>query len=152
MYSILITLHSALRWFVLLFVLYALHRAFTGYRQKRKFNKGDNTVRHWTATLAHLQMMIGMLLYVKSPVVNYFWKNTSVTLQNLQYVFYGLIHILLMLTAIVFLTIGSAKAKRQTEDQQKYKTILLWFSAALLIILLAIPWPFSPLSNRPYIR
>jgi hypothetical protein len=28
----------------------------------------------------------------------------------------------------------------------------LWFTAALLLILVAIPWPFSPFAQRPYLR
>jgi hypothetical protein len=61
-------------------------------------------------------------------------------------------HILLMLVAIVLITIGSAKSKRQAKDPEKFKVMLTWFSIALLIIFLAIPWPFSPFGNRPYLR
>ncbi|WP_126973904.1 hypothetical protein [Gynurincola endophyticus] len=152
MYSILLSLHSGVRWLVLICILYALYRAYTGYTKKREFNQADNAIRHWTATMAHIQMIIGILLYVKSPVVQYFWKNVSAASRNGQYIFYALIHLLLMLTAIILLTIGSAKAKRANTAYRKYKIILLWFSLALLIILVAIPWPFSPLSNRPYFR
>ena len=63
-----------------------------------------------------------------------------------------MIHSSLMLTAIVLITIGSAKAKRKPTDQEKFKTMLVWFSIALLIIFIAIPWPFSPFANRPYYR
>ena len=66
--------------------------------------------------------------------------------------FFGLIHILFMLTAIVIITIGSALAKRKPTDSEKFKTMLLWFSLALMLIFVAIPWPFSPLANRPYFR
>src|SRR3712207_6928027 len=55
-------------------------------------------------------------------------------------------------TAIVLITIGSASAKRQSADQQKFKTMLIWFSVGLVVILVAIPWPFSPLAARPYLR
>jgi hypothetical protein len=57
-----------------------------------------------------------------------------------------------MVVAIVMLTIGSAKAKRMQDDDLKYKTMLFWFSAGLLVILIGIPWPFSPLSSRPFVR
>jgi uncharacterized membrane protein len=66
--------------------------------------------------------------------------------------FFGIIHIVLMLVAIILITIGSAMAKRKTGDEQKFKTILLWYSLGLLLILIAIPWPFSPLAQRPYMR
>jgi lauroyl/myristoyl acyltransferase len=48
----------------------------------------------------------------------------------------------MMLIAIVLITIGSAKAKRQTDDSQKYKKLAIWFGIALVLILAAIPWPF----------
>jgi hypothetical protein len=66
--------------------------------------------------------------------------------------FFRFVHISLMLTSVVLITIGSAKAKRIETSRLKYKTMLIWFSIALLIILVAIPWPFSPLANRPYFR
>jgi drug/metabolite transporter (DMT)-like permease len=57
-----------------------------------------------------------------------------------------------MLTAIVLLTIGSALTKRKKDDRDKFKTMLTWFGIALIIILIAVPWPFSPFAQRPYLR
>lgn len=150
MYSTLLVLHASIRWVVLFFLLYAVYRAFVGYHKSRTFSKTDHVFRHWTATVAHIQLMIGVTLYTQSPIVNYFWTDTQAALKNREVLFYSLVHIALMLTAIVVLTIGSALAKRKTTDKGKFKTMLIWFSIALLIIFIAIPWPFSPLSSRPY--
>lgn len=152
MYSMLLALHSVVRWFVLLSLLCSIYRAYIGYTKNRTFSKTDNGFRHWTATIAHIQLMIGMILYTQSPIVNYFWKNTKTALQNLELMFYGFIHIALMLTAIAVLTIGSALAKRKFEDKEKFKTMLVWFFITLILILIAIPWTFSPLSSRPNFR
>jgi hypothetical protein len=152
MYQTLTYLHSLSRWLVLISLIYAIYRAYKGYATHSEFTKTDNSVRHWTATIAHLQLMIGIILYVKSPVVSYFWKNITETIHNMDVFFFGLYHITLMLTAIVFITIGSALAKRRTTDKEKFKTQLIWFSIALFLIFIAIPWPFSPFTNRPYLR
>ncbi len=152
MYSTLLVLHSLIRWLVLAFLLYSIFRAFLGYTQNKKFSKVDNAFRHWTATVAHIQLMIGMILYTQSPIVKYFWKESEIGLHNLELIFYGLIHIFLMLTAVVLLTIGSAMAKGKPSDKEKFKTMLAWFSISLILIFIAIPWGFSPLSNRPLIR
>ncbi|MBX2952809.1 MAG: hypothetical protein KF870_09895 [Leadbetterella sp.] len=152
MYSTLLVLHSLTRWLVLIFLVYSICRAFVGYFGNKAFTKTDNAFRHWTATVAHIQLMIGMILYTQSPIVKYFWNETKVGLQNLDLTFWGLIHIILMLTAITVLTIGSAKAKRKLTDKEKFKTMLIWFSIALFIISIAIPWTFSPLSSRPNFR
>ena len=152
MYSMLLSLHSLFRWLVLSFLVYSIYRAFMGYTKNKLFSKTDNAFRHWTATVAHIQLMIGIVLYTQSPVVKYFWTNTKTALQNLDLTFYGLIHLILMLTAIVVLTIGSALAKRKSTDKEKFRTMLVWFSIALIIIFIAIPWPSSPLVSRPYLR
>jgi hypothetical protein len=93
-----------------------------------------------------------MILYTQSPIVKYFWNETENGLQYLDLTFFGLIHIALMLTAIVVLTIGSAIAKRKPTDKEKFKTMLVWYSIALIIIFIAVPWSFSPLSSRPNFR
>lgn len=152
MYSILLALHSLARWAVLIFMVYSIYRAGIGFVKNKIFSSVDNGLRHWTATVAHIQLMIGIVLYTKSPVVKYFWTDTMAALKNPDLTFYAIIHLAGMLTAIVVLTIGSALAKRRSSDREKFRTMLVWFSIALLIILLAIPWPFSPLSSRPYIR
>lgn len=145
MYQTLTFLHSTVRWFVLLSLLYSIFKAYSGYVNKTSFTRTDHLIRHWTATIAHIQLMLGIILYTQSPMVKYFWNNVDQTVNNLEFLFFGLIHIVLMLAAIIILTIGSAAAKRRANDQQKFKTMLLYFSAALLIIIIAIPWPFSPL-------
>ena len=152
MYPTLLTLHSLIRWLVLIFIVYSIFRALVGYINNKPFSKSDNAFRHWTATAAHLQLMIGMILYTQSPLVKYFWSNRGAALQNPELTFFGVLHITLMISAIVLLTIGSALAKRKPTGKEKFRTILIWFSLALLIIFIAIPWPFSPLSNRPYLR
>jgi cyanate permease len=150
MYESLIYLHSFLRWFVLLSLIIALYKAFRGYFSNTKFTKSDNAIRHWTATIAHIQLMVGMVLYFQSPLIKYFLKNGAK--EGFEYLFFGTIHSTLMLVAIVIVTIGSAMAKRKKTDKEKFRTMMVWYSLGLIIIFIAIPWPFSPFSNRPYLR
>lgn len=152
MYTVLLFLHSIVRWLVLISLLYAVYRALRGYSARKPFSGADNAARHWTATFAHIQLLVGITLYTQSPVIKYFWKNFKTAVQQKDMAFFGLAHLLLMLTAIVLLTIGSAMAKRKSTDREKFRTMLIWFSIALLLILAAIPWPFSPFASRPYIR
>lgn len=150
MFNVLLIAHSLFRWAVLLGLCYTLYRSWQRYRQLLPFTKADNALRHWTATICHIQLMLGMVLYTQSPMVKYF-SNGEGDMQG-EPVFFGIIHIVLMLAAIVVITIGSAKAKRQPHDSQKFKTVYTWFGVGLFLILVAIPWPFSPLAHRPLIR
>lgn len=152
MYTGLLFFHSFTRWFVLVSLLYSLFVAFRGYFCNREFSKADNLVRHWTATISHIQLILGVILFIKSPIIQYFFKNYQDAKENTEISFFAAIHSVLMLGAVVLITIGSALAKRKTTDREKYKTMLIWFGIALFIILVAVPWPFSPLAGRPYLR
>jgi UDP-N-acetylmuramyl pentapeptide phosphotransferase/UDP-N-acetylglucosamine-1-phosphate transferase len=152
MYQTLTFLHSLTRWFVLLSLLYAIYRAYIGYSLNKEYSKTDNRIRHWTATTAHIQLIIGILFYIKSPVISYFWNNVKEGVDQPDIIFFGLYHIIAMLTAIVLITIGSAKAKRKIKAKEKFRIQLVWFLIALVVIFIAIPWPFSPFTTRPYLR
>ncbi len=152
MYPTLLFLHNYMRWLVLLALIVAIIIAVKGLRENKKFSRSDNLIRHWSATLLHIQLIIGVLLYIKGPTAIFFWKNLNRVGNSWELLFFGVGHIFFMLVAIVLVTIGSAKAKRKVIDKDKYKTILIWYLIALIVILIAIPWPFSPLASRPYFR
>ncbi len=152
MYNPLLGIHSVVRWLVVLSLLLSIGIAIRGYLTNRRFSPTENKIRHWTATIGHIQLIIGILLYLKSPIAQYLYTDLNDALANWQVLFFGVVHSLLMLIAIVVLTLGSAFAKRKTTDRLKYKTIFIWYALALIIILIAIPWPFSPLAERPFIR
>jgi hypothetical protein len=146
MYLPLLIVHSIFRWVVLSFLLYSIYRAFNGYGNSNRFSPADNSFRHWTATILQVQMMIGFILYFNSPFVQTYWSDLGGD------GFFAIIHLALMFTAVVIVSVGSAMAKRKATDREKFRTMLFWFITALLIILIAVPWPFSPLAQRPYFR
>lgn len=152
MYLILLSLHSLFRWLILVSILYAVYRGYKGWLGNRTFTKHDNQVRHITATIAHIQLIIGVWIYFLSPLVSYFLQNYSEAVKIRGIRFFGMEHSLMMLLAIVIITFGSAFAKRKTTDREKFKTMALYYTIALIIILISIPWPFSPMAMRPYFR
>lgn len=153
MFFILLFFHSIVRWFLLLGLLYTVFNSFIKFKNGSDFTKTDNKWRHWTATIAHVQLMIGMVMYFKSPAVAQFRAAGHAAGSGInEPFFFGLIHISMMILAIIIITMGSAVSKRQDTDQKKFRIIFLSFGVALIIILAAIPWPFSPLSQRPYLR
>jgi hypothetical protein len=152
MLNTLLFFHSIVRWAVLGTLLFAVYRSYIGYTRKLIFTKSDDSLRHWTATTAHIQLMLGIVLYTQSPNAKFSLKAIGANGQITQPFFFGVLHLLFMVSAIVVITIGSALAKRKPLDNDKYKTMLIWFGVALLIIFIGIPWPFSPLAQRPYLR
>lgn len=152
MYSTLLLLHSWFRWVAVLLLAGAIVAAWSGLRTGRAFSRADNALRHWTATAAHLQLVLGILLYLQSPVVRFFFSAPATALQHRETLFFSLVHSVLMVGGVVVVTIGSALAKRRLTDAAKFKTMFLWFLLTFVILLVAIPWPFSPLATRPLIR
>ena len=148
MYHTLVFFHSLFRWLVLASLLSAILLSYRAMRSGRQFTLTDDRLRHWTATIAHMQLMIGVVLYFTSPLIKVFFAGS----RRGDLGFFGMIHASLMLAAIVVITIGSALAKRKQDAKDKFRTMLVWFAVALLVILIAIPWPFSPLASRPLYR
>jgi hypothetical protein len=153
MYSILLSLHSIFRWIVLFTIAYALYRNYKGWFSKDRYTKRDTFIRHSTATIVHIQFLIGLCLYFISPIVNYFLHHFKEAIHERDLRFFGMEHSLMMLTSVICITIGSMVSKRKTSDTEKFKTMAIWTSIGLFIILINIPWPFSPFTaNRPYVR
>lgn len=152
MYPYLLFFHSLVRWLVLISLLLALFRGIQGWMGKRNFSKTDDRVRQIAATVAQIQLTIGYVLYFNSPVITYFLSNYREAVKQSDFRFFGMIHVLLMTIAIFVITIGSSVAKWHQTDKGKFKIMTLYFGIALLIIFAAIPWPFSPLANRPFFR
>lgn len=152
MYSVLLSIHSLMRWLVLISLVFAVYRAYSGWRLNKSYSAMDDRTRHITATIAHIQLILGVWLYFVSPVVGYFLKNFGEAVHMREIRFFGMEHITMMAVAITLLTIGSVKVKRLDSNQKKFKTMFIWYSIALLIIFLSIPWSFSPFTSRPLYR
>jgi len=152
MYAILLASHSLIRWFVLVSLLFAIYRSWRGWLFSKSYSRFDDRVRWITATIVHIQLILGLWLYFISPIVGYFLSHFSTAVHERQIRFFGMEHITVMLSAIVITTVGSAKAKRKTTDRDKFKTMAIWFTIGLLLILSSIPWSFSPLVSRPLFR
>jgi hypothetical protein len=58
--------------------------------------------------------------------------------------FFTVEHLVGMLLAILFGTLGHSLTKRAASDDVKYKRQLRYFGIALLLIVVSIPWPFRP--------
>lgn len=152
MYNTLLSLHSFFRWLVLASLVYAVFRGIRGWVSAKPFTRHDNAVRHWTATIAHIQLLMGLWLYFISPVVRYFLGNFSDAVHQRDVRFFGMEHSLMMLVSVIIITVGSIRSKRQTADQLKFSTMTRWYATALIVIFLSVPWEFSPLTSRPYFR
>lgn len=152
MYLTLLALHSLNRWLVLAGLLLAIIRGYQGWLLNKSYLKFDDTLRNIATRLANIQFLLGIGLYFISPIVSYFLHNFSTAVHNRTIRFFGMEHVVMMLIAVAVISTGSAKTKLKTTDKEKFKTMAVWFTVALLIIISSIPWSFSPLISRPNFR
>jgi len=123
-------LHGALRWVVLVLLVLSIIKAFTGMSSRRSFADGDRKRGLFTMVALHVQLLLGFSLY--------FAKGPGELPR-----FMAMEHMGLMVLAVVLGTFGYSLAKRTELDHSKFRRQAIWFSAALVLILMAIPWPFG---------
>jgi uncharacterized oligopeptide transporter (OPT) family protein len=137
MYEVLKSTHSGLRWIALLLLVIAIANALANLK-KNQFVKKDKMISLFAMVFLHLQICVGLVLALFSPKISYAagWMKTA------PLRFFGMEHILLMVLAVVFATIGYSKSKKAEDFNKKHKIVLIWYVLALILIVAAIPWPF----------
>lgn len=142
MYTGIKHLHSVLAYVLLAVLILSLVYILVSYIQKKPFTEKMRKISLAGLISAHLQLLVGLILYFISPlgIANFSGASMGDSVSRL----YMLEHPLTMLIAIILITIGYSKAKRLEDSAQKYKKILLFFGIGLLLILIRIPWMAWP--------
>jgi membrane protein DedA with SNARE-associated domain len=141
MYSMLNHAHSGLRWLVLVFLILAIVNAARKWNGKTPFGSSDKRLNLLALIFTHVQLLIGLGLYFISPKVSF----TAETMGDRMLRFYSVEHISMMIIAIILITIGYSRAKRHQTDIKKFRATFWFYLIGLIVILLAIPWPFQEL-------
>ena len=135
--NILLHAHSGLRYVVLGLLIAAV---FTAYSKWQQSSQDDSKLYLFTLIATHTQLLIGLVLYFMSPKVNFDLISEKV------FRFYSIEHVFMMLIAIVLITVGRVRSKKLA-GADKHRTVLYFYGLALVIILVAIPWPFRNLGS-----
>jgi hypothetical protein len=88
--------------------------------------------------VAHLQLLIGFILYFTSAKVIFSANTMSETLTR----FYAVEHPFFMIVAIALITLGYIKAKKSQADRYKFKKTGIYFLIALVFLLARFPWQY----------
>ena len=148
--SILLLLHSLLRWVILILLLAAIVQSYSGMSSGRPFSNGDRKLGLFLMISAHITLLIGIYQWIvggfglKSIQNNGF----KTVMENASLRFWAVEHTTGMLLAIIFITIGRGAIKRGSNTSAHNKAAWL-FLLALIFILASIPWPFRVGIGRP---
>lgn len=139
-YPILLVVHNALRWIVILFAGWALLRAFRGWFAKQSWTAMDRRAGLLLSVSLDLQVLSGLLLAIFSPLVALAMRDMGAAMASDSLRSIVVEHISGMLLALIFVHTGVARARKAEEGPAKHKQAALWFTASTLALLAVIPW------------
>lgn len=139
MQTILLYLHSGLRYLIIILLLWSLSTAITGLVKRKEYTERVRKIYTSTRMLLNLQMLIGLALYFMMGFFHLLGKLGSISDQA---AFFTIAHISGMIVGITLINIGYFLATKAETDRKKYKRITIFYGIGSLIIFLMIPWPF----------
>ncbi|MGO9113686.1 MAG: hypothetical protein ACLP9L_31020 [Thermoguttaceae bacterium] len=141
-YKALLHLHNLTWWIILLSGLWAVFRVLRGQLAQLSWTRHERLAGLVFSSALATQFLIGLTLYFNSPTVHSLMTGEAVGAERLAVTFFGLIHPLTMFTAVVLGQVGFSVSKRLSDDHRKYRIAAICYTAALVVLLLAVPWPW----------
>jgi hypothetical protein len=147
MYPAVLAIHNILRWVVLFLAILALVSAYRGWFGRREWTSADRKYGLFYTISLDLQLLLGLILYfVLSPLTRVALQDFGSAMANGELRFFALEHFFYMFLAVIFAHVGSITTRRATEGVNKHRRAAIWFTLALVAIILGMPWwrPFIP--------
>ena len=143
MYSVVLTLHSWIRWIALVAAVGVTLAAIRG-----KVDGARSIADRWglvAMMTLDLQMLLGLMLYFGlSPNMREILNHFGESMKRADTRFYAVEHIATMLIAIVLAHVGRVLARKAPTPAAKRTRLLVTFGLATLLILVGMPWPGRP--------
>ena len=134
--------HSYWAYLVVIITIIATINALAGYFSKREFKPLDFRLALFTLIVTHIQFLIGLILFFVSDKVRWFDSETEVAaiMKNADLRLYNVEHPTIMLLTVVLITVGYSKHKKKLTSTPKLKTLAIFYTLALILMLSRIPW------------
>ncbi|MES2862547.1 MAG: hypothetical protein V4666_00360 [Bacteroidota bacterium] len=130
------SIHSTLAYAILAVLTIAVINAFLGLSAKRNFTQKDRSLSLIALILSHIQLVVGLILWFDSPLGKAAMSQMSNSVMRLTAVEHPLTNII----AIVLITIGWSKHKKEISSNGKFKKIGIFYALGLILFLSRIPW------------
>ena len=134
-------IHSYWAYVVLLLLIIAVVNAIMGVTSKKEFTAKDYKLSLFSLITSHIQLILGFIAYYTSVFYEQMrmlgmgevMKNSELRKPLIE-------HPLTIIIAIILITIGFSKHKKKESSAEKFKTIAIFYTIALILILGVIPW------------
>ncbi len=140
MYSIFQFVHSIWAYLVLGVLVIATINSLAGFFGKKEYGAKDMRLALFTLITMHIQLLIGFVVWFVSPNgLNAITTNGMGGLSSAARKL-AVEHPTLMIIAVVLVTIGYSKHKKQRLSTPKFKKLAIFYTLALIAVLAIIPW------------
>jgi uncharacterized membrane protein YozB (DUF420 family) len=140
MYSTILSLHSTLAYAALAVLLLAVINAILGVTSKSLFKPKDRSISLVALIICHVQLVVGLLLYIVSDKFEQWSLLGMKIMKNSELRQLLVEHPVTNIIAIVLITIGWSKHKREESNNGKFKKIALFYLLGLVLLLAMIPY------------
>ena len=135
----LLNVHSYLAYAALALLVLASINAILGLTSKKLFTDKDLRISLFTMIICHIQLLVGLIVFFVSEkgfqafAIEGAMKNSDLRLTMLE-------HPLINIIALVLITIGWSKHKKEESNNGKFKKIAVFYTLGLVLILSRLPW------------
>lgn len=141
MYNTVKMLHSYWAYLVLFVLIIAVFNALYKIIAKKEYDAKDFRISLFTLIVSHIQLLVGLVLYVVSPRLQAFSElGMGGIMKDATYRLYLVEHPFVNIIAVALITIGYSKHKKKLTSQAKLKPIAIFYTIALVLFLSRIPW------------
>ena len=140
MYQFTLYTHSWIRWIVFILALVVVAKSLIGlFSDNQSYKKLDNVLAASFVGTIHLQLLIGLILYFfLSPLISF--KDMGSAMKDGELRFWAVEHITVMIVAALFAQVGRNISKKRSDTSVKFRFQSIFFGAALLLMIIGIPW------------
>src|SRR4051794_21965775 len=127
MYSSALWLHSLVRWAVLVTGLVAWFRAIGGAAAHRAWTPQDELWSLLLTISADLQLLLGVALYVLSPITRMGISNLAAAMHIETTRFFTVEHPVMMIIAIALIHVARVRIRKAAEPRRKHRSAMVLF-------------------------
>lgn len=143
MYEEILTLHSFLRYLLLILLLASIIKSGEAWWKQKEYSSSDNQLALSTTVISHLQLLTGLILYFISPIVETARADISLSMKDTLLRFWLTEHPVMAVLSVILITTGRILSKKANESPKKHRYIFIFYLIAGILIWYLIPWPFK---------
>lgn len=149
MHTGLLHLHNLMRYVLVILLLVTIVKSYIGWFNKQSYTAVDNKLSLFLFISAHIQLLVGLVLYFISPIVAVGLDNMKQAMSDSMLRFWTVEHISSMILGVIIISLGRIMAKKANGDGSKFRRQAVYFTLGMIIIFSAIPWPWAVIA-RPW--